>query len=100
MKGSAILAPIPARHLEGAIAVLKDKSFVLFGSEAWELFSNTEIGSKVLVYVSHDQAEPVVKHSGTYEGLVTDPMQMRKLEKEGYRPASTVGEKWGCLWKL
>ena len=100
MKGTAILAPIPACHLESALEVLKQKPFVLFGSEAWERFENTEIGSQVLIYVSHDQAEPLVKYTGTYEGLVGEQPKMRQLTKDGYRPQSTAGEKWSFFWKL
>jgi predicted RNA-binding protein with PUA-like domain len=100
MPGYALLAPIPSRHLEGAIEVLKKKDFVLFGSEAFDVFKKTEVGSKVLIYVSHENAEPVVSYSAVYRGIVGDPMAMRQLEKEGYRPTSTTGERWGFYWKV
>ena len=101
MPGFALLAPIPLRHLEGAIELLKDKEFVLFGSDKFaDVFDKTEVGSEVLIYVSHDDAEPVVSYRGTYGGIVGSPMQMRRFEKQGYRPPSTVGEKWALYWKV
>lgn len=101
MPGFALLAPIPLPHLEGAIALLKEKEFVLFGSDKFvDVFDRTEIGSDVLIYVSHDDAAPAVSYRGTYHGIVGDPMQMRQLERQGYRPPSTVGEKWALFWKV
>lgn len=100
MSGYALLAPIPNIHLDDAIEILQTKEFVLFGSEAYGVFEKTEIGTKLLVYVFHDDAEPVVRYRGTYAGLVGDVQEMRELEKEGYRPPSTAGEKWAFYWKV
>ncbi|MFC6673180.1 hypothetical protein [Marinobacterium aestuariivivens] len=87
-------------HIQGAIDILKDKDFVLFGSEAFDVFEKTDIGAKVLIYASHDESEPVVSYVGIFEGIIGDPMEMRRLEKRGYRPKSTAGEKWGFYWKV
>lgn len=95
-----VLAPVPKVHLDSAIEVLTSHDFVLFGSDAFRFFDETEIGSKVLIYVSHENAEPVVSFEGIYEGYERDLLRMRQLEKAGYRPSSTFGEKWGGYWKV
>lgn len=100
MPGFALLAPIPLRHLEGSIELLRDKEFVLFGSDKFDVFEKTEVGSEVLIYVSHDDAEPVVSYRGIYRGIVGEPMQMRHLERLGHRPPSTAEEKWALYWKV
>jgi hypothetical protein len=100
MPGFALLAPIPLVHLQGAIELLKHKEFVLFGSDKFDVFEKTEVGSEVLIYVSHDDAEPLVTYRGTFGGIVGDPMQMRHLERQGYRPPSAVGEKFALFWKV
>ena len=100
MTGYSLLAPIPRMHLEGALSVLDEKEFALFGSESFDVFTNTEIGSRVLIYVSHDESEPFITYEGRYGGLVGDPMEMRRLERQGFRPPSTVGEKWAFYWKV
>ncbi len=100
MPGYALLAPIPAEHLEGAIELLKTKDFVLFGSEAYETFLKTETGAKVLIYASHKNAEPIASYRAVYRDIVKDLAEMQRLEKEGYRPPTTVGEKWAFYWKV
>jgi hypothetical protein len=95
MSGYSLLAPVPIMHLKGAIDILKDKDFALFGSDAFDVFEKTDVGAKVLIYASHDESEPVVGYVGIFEGIIGDPMEMRRLEKQGYRPKSTEGEKWG-----
>jgi hypothetical protein len=100
MSGFSLLAPIPVTHLQGAVEILAEKEFVLFGSEAFDVFEKTEIGTKVLIYVSHDAAEPVVSYTATYGGFVGQSLEMRRLEREGYRPPSTMGEKWSFYWKI
>lgn len=99
MTNHSLLAPIPADHLEEAIQISQDKEFVLFGSEAFDVLEKTPVGAKLLIYVSHDDAEPVVRIGGTYEGYEGNPVEMRRLEREGYRPPSTHGEKWALYWK-
>lgn len=100
MPGYSLLVPIPVMHLEGALEILEKREFVLFGSEAFDVFEKTEVGTKILIYVSHDEATPEVGYIGTYGGLVGDPMEMRRLEKDGFRPPTTAGEKWGFYWKV
>ena len=100
MLGYSLLAPIPVMHLRGAIEILQTKEFALFGSEAFDVLNDTASGTKVLIYASHDEAEPIVSYVGTFSGIVGDPMEMRKLEKAGYRPGTTEGEKWSFYWKI
>jgi hypothetical protein len=100
VKGYSLLAPIPRMHLDGAVDILAEKEFALFGSESFDVFEKTDVGTKVLIYVSHDQADPLITYEGRYGGLVGDPMEMRRLEKQGFRPHSTVGEKWAFYWKI
>lgn len=96
----ALLAPIPFNHLQGALRLLTEKDFVLFGSGAYDVFASVEAGVEVLVYVSHDTANPVATYRGVYRGLVDRPLDMRRLEKAGFRPMTTAGEKWPFFWKL
>ena len=98
--GYSLLAPVPIMHLRGAMEILESKEFALLGSEAFDVFAKTDIGTKVLIYASHDDAEPVVSYAGVFEGIVGDPIEMRRLEKQGFRPESTAGEQWGFFWKL
>jgi len=100
MPGVALLAPIPARHLEAALKALTEKDFVLLGSGAYEVFRDVADGARVWIYVSHDTAEPVVRYKGVYRGVVGDLLGMRRLEKSGFRPLTTAGEKWSFYWKL
>lgn len=101
MSKLAILAPVPVMHLKSALHVLAAKDFVLFGSENWGIFDQTAIGSPVFIYLSLANAVPEVSYVGVYQGLVKDSFEMLKLEKAGYRPESTSGEKgWGCYWKV
>ena len=99
MGKSAFLAPIPYMHLEGALEVLKEKPFALFGTEAYDFFQDVETGAKVLIYRSHDDADPVVTHQGIYCGYVGDMGEMRRLERDGFRPETAVGERWAMYWK-
>lgn len=97
----AILAPIPIMHLNSALEVLEMKDFVLFGSKNWEIFDQTAIGSPLFIYLSYADAIPEVTYVGVYQGLVKESVEMLKLEKAGYRPPTTSGEKgWGCYWKV
>jgi len=100
MNGLSLLAPVPKQHVEAALDVLKDREFVLFGSERWEELKDVDIGAKTYIYVSHQESTSEIEYTGTFLGVVGDPLEMRKLEKAGYRPASAAGEKWGCYWKV
>jgi hypothetical protein len=100
MAAPALLAPIPLAHLQAALRMLTEKDFVLFGSGSHDVFRVTDEGSEVFIYVSHDTAEPVVRYSGIYRGLVDTELEMRRLVKQGYRPLTTTGEKWPFYWKL
>lgn len=100
MPGYALLAPIPIMHLNGVVDILTKKEYALLGSEAFEIFKKTDVGTKVFIYASHDGAEPEVCYVGLYAGVVGDPLEMRRKEKDGYRPATTVGEKWSFYWKI
>ena len=100
MPGHALLAPIPKMHLDSALAVLSKKAFVCFASDTWEPFKTLEMGSKIYIYVSHAEEESAVRYEGVFCGIVTEPVEMKKLEKEGFRPATTVGEKCGLFWKV
>ncbi|MBK8185034.1 MAG: hypothetical protein IPK63_19920 [Candidatus Competibacteraceae bacterium] len=97
---NSFLAPIPKIHFDSAIDILKAKDFVLFGSDASEFFNNLETGIKCLIYLSHDQAEPVVLYEAVYQGLVRNAEEMHALEAQGFRPSTAVGEKWGFYWKI
>lgn len=99
MAKSAFLAPVPYMHLEGAIEILQEKPFALFGTEVFDFFVDVELGARILIYRSHEEAEPLISHQGIYQGYVSDPFEMKKLEREGYRPPTTIGEKWGMYWK-
>lgn len=103
MPGFAVLAPVPRVHMDSALEVLEKLDFALFGSDAFEFFLKTEVGAKVLFYVSHEssKSEAVVSYEGVYKGYESDPVKMRQLEKAGYRPSSTVNDgKWGGYWKV
>ena len=100
MPGLALLAPIPAVHLDDAIEVLATKEFVLFGSGAFDVFQKAEHGCLVYIYRSHENADPTVTYKAKYFGIVGEPLTMRKLERDGYRPRSTHGEKWPFYWKV
>lgn len=99
MAKSAFLAPVPYMHLDEAIEILQERSFALFGTEAFDFFVDVEMGAKVMIYRSHEEAEPHISHQGVYRGYVGDAVEMKKLEREGYRPPTTLGEKWGMNWK-
>ncbi|MCH7567292.1 MAG: hypothetical protein IH787_06515, partial [Nitrospirae bacterium] len=60
----------------------------------------TEMGAKVLIYVSHKNAEAIASYRAVYRDLVGDLAEMQRLEKEGYRPPTTVGEKLSFYWKV
>lgn len=101
--GYSLLAPVPIPHLRGAVDILKGKEFALFGSEAFGVFEKTDIGTRgtrVLIYASHDKAEPVVGYVGTFDGIIGDPMEVGRSQKKGYRPESTAGEQWAFYWKV
>lgn len=100
MSGYSLLAPVPIMHLRGAIDILKAKDFALLGSKAFDVFEKTDIGTRVLIYASHNEAEPVVSYVGVFDGIIGTQIEMRRLEKEGYRPESTAGEKWEFYWKI
>ncbi len=100
MPGYSLLAPVPMEHFEAALAVLKVKDFVLFGSESWEVLSKVELGAKTYIYVSHAPDQGHIKYEAVFLGLVHEPSQMKSLELEGYRPSTAVGEKWGFYWKV
>lgn len=59
MTTTSFLAPVPKIHFESALDVLT-KDFVLFGSDARSFFEDAEIAWRVLLYLSHDEAEPEV----------------------------------------
>ena len=99
MGKSSFLAPVPYMHLDGAIEILKGKPFVLFGTEAFKFFQDVEEGARALIYRSHEDADPVISHQGIYRGYVGDLGEMRRLERDGFRPATTSGESWGMYWK-
>lgn len=99
MEKSAFIAPIPYMHLEGAIEILKEKPFTLFGTEAFDFFQEVKEGARVLIYRSHEEAEPIVSYEGIYRGYVGDSGEMRRLTMEGFRPATTAGESWAMYWK-
>ena len=99
MGKSSFLAPIPYMHLDGAIEILKEKPFALFGTEAYDFFLDVEVGAKVLIYRSHEDADPVVTYQGIYCGYIGDMGEMRRLERQGFRPETTVGEQWGMYWR-
>lgn len=95
---SSFLAPVPYMHLDSAIEILQEKPFVLFGTEAFEFFRNVEEGARVLIYRSHEDIGPIY-YQGIYRGYVSDPSEMKRLERNGFRPETTSGESWGMYWK-
>jgi hypothetical protein len=99
MNGLSLLAPLPEKHIKDALVVSSEKEFVLLGSENFDVLADVDVGAPVLIYVSHDDRS-TVDYGGTFDGVVGDRLEMRRLEQAGYRPASTAGEKWGCYWKV
>ena len=99
MGKSAFVAPVPYMHLNGALEILETKAVALFGTEAFDFFQDVEVGAKVLIYRSHDEAEPLVSHQGIYKGYVGNMTEMRRLEHAGFRPPTTAGERWAMYWK-
>jgi hypothetical protein len=54
MPAIALLAPVPLKHLEQAVAVCNSEGKVAFGSNAWELFRQLDLernGSAVDAYI-------------------------------------------------
>jgi len=100
MPGFALLAPVPRQHVSAALDVLRTKEFVCFGSDSWDAFSTLDIGAKTYIYVSHTEDDGEIEYEAVYRGTVNKPPEMRKLEREGFRPATTIGEKWGFFWKV
>lgn len=101
MPGYSLLAPVPEVHIKAALAVLESKPFVCFGSESYDVFTRLEIGTKVYVYASHaEQRTEAVEFEAEYLGIVGAVSEMKKLENEGYRPATAVGEQWAFFWKV
>jgi hypothetical protein len=99
--GYSLLAPVPEVHVNAALDVLKSKPFVCFGSDSFEVFVKLEVGTKVYIYVSHaKEGSEVVGYTATYRGTVNTVSEMKKLESEGYRPATAGGEQWGFFWKV
>jgi len=99
MNGLSHLAPLPVEHLEAALTVSSNKDFVLLGSESFDVLNEVGIGAHVYIYVSHDDRSSV-EYVGTFLGIVGDLVEMRRLERAGFRPTTTDGEKWGCYWKV
>ena len=95
----SFLAPIPKIHFESALDVLKTKEFVLFGSNAFEFFRDLNIGTKGLLYLSHDEAGPEALYEAVFQGSV-EGFPMKQLEAQGFRPSTAFGEKWACYWKV
>jgi hypothetical protein len=99
MNGLSLLAPVPKEHIEAALAVLSTKEFVLFGSENFDVLKEVDPGAKTYIYISHDD-RTVVEYTATFAGIVGELSEMRRLEQSGYRPATTLGEKWAFYWKV
>lgn len=111
----ALLAPIPAMHLESALAVAQATGFVSFGSQKWELFREVDklrLGADVpvLIYPSHERDEAKVTFrvtwSAWYIGHTDDGLTKREDEKTGHRPPTTFGfpednsTGWAIFWRV
>jgi hypothetical protein len=52
----SLLAPIPRMHLDGAIEILNENLFALFGTETYDFFRDVEEGAKVLMVTHPEKA--------------------------------------------
>ncbi|PSL10936.1 hypothetical protein CLV44_12416 [Marinobacterium halophilum] len=96
----SFIAPIPKIHFDAGQFLLNEKDWIALGTDAWELMKEFAVGANVLIYVSHDQADPVVTHRAEFLGLIDNPVDMKKAEVEGYRPNTAIGERWVCYWRI
>jgi len=110
----AILAPVPAEHLESGIAVSVEQGFVAFGSLKWDFFPkvNELRGDEpvpVLIYPSAEEDQPnltyVIKWVGWYVGHVKSDIGAHP-EGTKHRPPSTEsyeGDRagyWAVYWHV
>jgi hypothetical protein len=109
----AIIAPVPAMHLESAEEIARTRDYVSFGSNKWELFREVDElrGSEVvpvLLYASHDdRADPSyrVAWKGEYIGHVEQQRDKIHDERNGHRPATTLNPHdnasvWAAYWRV
>jgi hypothetical protein len=111
----AILAPVPAEHLESALDVLATKDYVSFGSNKFEIFRTADDLRKnesvpVLIYPSHEDAVVKITYKVTwiaeYIGHLQDTSLKSLDESSGHRPKSTASFPtdnalgWGVFWHV
>jgi hypothetical protein len=88
----ALLAPVPAIHLESALLTVTPNGRVAFGTTKWELINELEAQRKdmpvdVYIYASHGNGchDGAATWRATYVGYAKD-----KWEAAPYRPVSTA----------
>ena len=109
MKDFAILAPVPLAHLESGEDIARDKGFVAFGSQKFELFREIEqrrgeAPVPVLIYPSHEDDPAKVSFQvswiGWYDGSEETQNGRHSLGR-AHRPPSTIDDgQWAVYWHV
>ncbi len=107
----ALLAPVPARHLQSSLEVCQREGKVAFGSNAFEVFSKLDIehaGQPVPVYfyASHEEdVKLVISWQGIYTGY-RNREGIPYSERNRFRPPTTYQppqpdtDDWGIYWEV
>lgn len=106
----ALLAPVPRRHLDSGVEVLRREGRVAFGSRAWELFRKLDdlrCGEPVDVYIyaSHEDGNAEVSWLARYvrsvesqDGAHPEGMRLRPLTTAS-NESDNLGH-WAVFWEL
>ena len=113
-KEFALLAPVPAEHLQSGQIVCEDEGFVAFGSRKWELFRKVEAERQglpvpVLIYTSHEDVAAkmsfIVSWTGLYVGSAetstgAHPLGMKhRPPTTGPQGSDNLGH-WAVFWHV
>jgi hypothetical protein len=96
-EAKALLAAVPARHLESGLDTQARYQSVIFGSDLWGLFEDrgVEMGADVYIYASmtDEGGPPQVTYRGTFVRVIRHEDMDR--DERWRRPASTDTEAEG-----
>jgi hypothetical protein len=113
----AILAPVPAEHLDAGLTVLSSRDYVSYGSQKFNLFHDvdhlrTGEAVPILIYPSHEDDIVKVTYQITwvaeYIGHVQDYAAKADDERNGHRPETTERYRhrgdsatgWAVFWRV
>ena len=107
MPAIALLAPVPLKHLEGAIGVCKSQGKIAFGSNAWELFGQLDLernGSAIDVYI-YASMDPTMDRleASWYARYIGHVREKNGAHPDGmrFRPESTKSDgRFAVFWEV